>query len=261
MEKRGLKKALQLTNIIGYLGTVVVNGLANSLPLNGKTTGQISDSYPNLFVPAGYTFSIWGLIYLLLGIFMIYQAKDLFRKKTEDLPFLGRISWFFLLSSVFNIGWIFAWHFDRVPLSLAAMLGLLGSLVFIYLRLKIGKTEVTVKERYFIHLPFSVYTGWITIATIANVTALMVSLNWTGFGLGDAYWAVSVIAAGTLITLAILFTRNDIPYSLVVVWAFLGIAVKRITAAPRSTPVMIAAFSGMAFILIGIIVRLIKKKV
>jgi hypothetical protein len=261
MKGTGLKKALQLVNIIGYIATVVVNGLANSLPLNGKTTGQISDSYPNLFVPAGYTFSIWGIIYLLLGIFVVYQAKDLFKKKKEDLPFLGRISWYFFLASLFNIGWIFAWHFGKVPLSMVAMLGLLGSLLFIYLRLQIGKTSVNVKERYFIHMPMSVYLGWITIATVANVTALLVSINWNRLGLSESFWAVLVIAVGTLITLLILITRKDIPYSLVVEWAFLGIATKRLTAEPRSMPVIITAFSGMAVIIICIIIRLIKKKV
>ena len=251
---------LQICNIAGYLGIVVVNGLANALPINGKTTGQISDSYPNLFVPAGLTFSIWGLIYLLLGIFIVYQANGLWGRQKQDLAFLAKIGLFFLLSCAANAGWIFAWHYERAAPSLILMFILLGSLLFIYLRLNIGKAQSTKAERYLVFLPFSVYLGWITIATVANVTALLVSYGWNGFGLPEPFWAVLVISVAALITLAIVFTRRDVAYSLVVVWAFLGILIKRTSQQPLSVPVVTAAAAGIAVILAGIAVRYISKR-
>ena len=257
---KGNKSVLQFANIAGFIGIIVVNGLANSLPINGKTTGQISDSYPNLFVPAGLTFSIWGLIYLLLGIFIAYQATDLFRKQKQDPAYLEKTGWFFLLSCAANIGWIFAWHYERLELSLVLMLILLGSLLSIYVRLNIGKAQATKTERYLVFLPFSVYIGWITIATVANITALLVSVGWKGLGLPETFWTVLVLIVATLITLAMVFTRRDVPYSLVVAWAFLGIIIKRTSSEPLSVPVIVTAAAGIAVILAGIAVRYFSKR-
>jgi hypothetical protein len=182
MNKRRLVLSLSILNLLGFLGTVVVNGLANALPLNNKTTGELSDLYPNLFVPAGLTFAIWGLIYVLLAIFVIYQLIPSVRRDAQKVDFVQRIGLLFFISSIANIGWIFAWHYEIVPLSLVLMLILLGYLIAIYLRLNIGKSEATKSEKYLVHLPFSVYLGWITIATIANVTALLVDINWNTWG-------------------------------------------------------------------------------
>ena len=175
---------LSILNLIGFLGTVIVNGLANALPLNNKTTGELSDQYPNLFVPAGLTFSIWGVIYVLLAIFVIYGLIVAIKKDTQKSSFIDNIGILFFISCLANIGWIFAWHYEILPLSLFLMLLLLGSLITIYLRLRIGKSDAIAIEKYFTHLPVSVYLGWITVATIANITALLVNMNWNTFGLG-----------------------------------------------------------------------------
>jgi len=142
------KLLICILNLFGFLGTVIVNGLANALPINNKTTGELSDQYPNLFVPAGLTFSIWGLIYILLAIFAIYQLIIVIRKDTKQSSFIERIGLLFFGSSVANIGWIFAWHYEIVPLSLVLMLLLLGCLIAIYLRLHIGKSASTRTEKY-----------------------------------------------------------------------------------------------------------------
>ena len=249
-------------NLLGFLGTVVINGLANALPLNNKTTGELSDQYPNLFVPAGLTFSIWGLIYLLLAIFAIYQLIYAVRKNTQSTSFLERIGVLFFVSSVANIGWIFAWHYEIVPLSLLLMLILLGSLIAIYVRLNIGRAESTKTEKYLVHLPFSIYLGWITIATIANTTALLVHLNWNGFGLGEQFWTVAVIVVGIAIALTILFYRKDIFYCLVVDWAFLGILIKQVTV--EATPVrsvIVIIIIGLSLITLGIIMQIIRRRI
>ena len=141
------------------------------------------------------------------------------------------------------------------------MLLLLGSLITIYLRLRIGKSDSTRIEKYLVHLPFSVYLGWITIATIANVTALLVDVNWNTFGLGEQFWAVAVIIVGIAIALSILFTRKDIFYCLVVDWALLGILLKRLADSTPVQNVIVITVVGMVFISIGIITQIIRRKI
>ncbi|MFC2003117.1 hypothetical protein ACFLV4_04145 [Chloroflexota bacterium] len=252
---------LSILNLIGFLGTVAVNGLANALPLNNKTTGELSDQYPNLFVPAGLTFSIWGVIYILLVIFVIYGLIISVKNNTQKTAFIENIGILFFISSLANIGWIFAWHYEILPLSLVLMLVILGSLITIYLRLHIGKSDSSSSEKYLVHLPFSVYLGWITIATIANVTAVLVDINWNTFGLGEQFWAVAVIIVGIAIALSVLFTRKDIFYCLVVDWALLGILLKRLADSTPVQSVIIISIIGMVLVSIGIIAQIVRKKV
>jgi len=253
---------LSILNLLGFLGTVAVNALANVLPINNITTGALSDLYPNLFVPAGLTFAIWGLIYVLLGIFVIYPLIPSVRRDPQKVDFVQKIGPLFFISCLANIGWIFAWHYQILPLSLIFMLILLGCLLFIYLRLNVGKSETTRAERYFAHLPFSVYLGWITIATIANVTALLVNINWNTWGLSEQFWAVAVIIVGIAIALSMLFTRKDIYYSLVVAWALLGILLKRLSVATvPDQSVVIVTIVGLVLITGGVVAQLIRKQV
>ena len=214
---------LQSVNVLAFAVTVIVNGLASSLALNGRTTAEVSDQYFTLVTPAGYVFSIWGVIYVLLLAFVVFQALPSQREK----PFLRQINVLFILSSVFNVVWLFLWHYDQIVLSVALMFALLATLIAVYLRLGIGKTMVTLKERVFVHLPFSVYLGWITVASIANVASALVAVGWDGFGLASDVWAVLVIAVALLITLGVIATRKDAAYSLVLVWALVGIAVNQ----------------------------------
>ena len=234
---------LQSLNVLAFAVTVIVNALASSLALNGVTTAEVSDLYFTLVTPAGYVFSIWGVIYTLLLLFAVFQALPSQREK----PFLQQISVLFVLSSVFNVVWLFLWHYDQIVLSVVLMFALLATLIAVYMRLGIGKTSVTLKERVFVHLPFSVYLGWITVASIANVSSALVSIQWGGFGLANDMWAVLVIAVAFLITLAVIATRKDVAYSLVIVWALVGIAVNQseyqniVTAATASVIIIIVA--------------------
>jgi hypothetical protein len=253
---------LSILNLLGFLGTVVVNALANILPINNKTTGELSDLYPNLFVPAGLTFAIWGLIYVLLAIFVIYQLIPSVRRDAQKVDFVQKIGLLFFISSLANMGWIFAWHYQVVPLSLVLMMVLLGCLLAIYLRLNIGRSEATKAEKYSAHLPFSVYLGWITIATIANVTALLVDIDWNRWGLSEHFWAVAVIIVGIAIALSVLFTRKDVYYCLVVDWALLGILLKRlsVTTVPAQS-VVVVTIVGLMLLSGGLIAQLIRKRV
>lgn len=250
MEESKAKTTVQLLNIAAFLGTILVNYLANAVPLGGRSTGEISELYPNLFTPAGYTFAIWGLIYLLLALFVIYQAKDI-HKLNKD-PIVEKVGGWFFVASLANMAWIFAWHYLLPGLSLLIMLVLLVSLIMIYLRLGIGREQVSVMRKYLVHLPFSVYLGWISVATIANVSAYLVSVEWGGWGLSQVTWTVIVIIVGTLIALNALRSRGDVFYSLVFIWAFIGIFVKRVTADVSPPPaillVLVAAVLVLAYV-------------
>jgi benzodiazapine receptor len=214
---------LQAANVVAFVVTVLVNTLANTSVLNGKTTGQISDMYPTLITPAGYVFSIWGVIYILLFVFVVFQALP----SQKEKAFQKEVSVLFVLSSAFNVVWLFLWQYGYITLSVVPMFALLASLAAIYLRLNIGKSTVSLREKLSIHLPFSVYLGWITIAAIADVAAALVAVNWDSFGISDVAWAVLVIIVALVITLAVIATRKDVAYGLVIIWALAGIAVKQ----------------------------------
>ncbi|MFH1032576.1 MAG: hypothetical protein V1767_08470 [Chloroflexota bacterium] len=261
MSKQQTNPLLLVLNMIGFLGTVIVNGLATNLPLNNKTTAELSDQYPNLFVPAGLTFSIWGIIYVLLTVFVVYHLVTVIRNDAEGLSSFGKIGVLFFISSALNISWIFAWHYEIVPLSVVIMLLLLASLIIIYLRLGIGKSATSLKVQYLVHLPFSVYLGWITIATIANITALLVEINWNRLGVSEQFWTVLVVIVGIAITLGMLIKRGDIYYCLVVDWALLGILLKRMASFPVVQNVIVVTIIGLVLITLGIVVQILRKKV
>jgi len=211
-------------NAAAYLATVAINALANVAALGGRTTGEISDAYPTLVAPAGYVFSIWGVIYVLLLAFIIFQALP----RNRDKLFLHRIGGLFVLSCVANVCWLFLWHYLQIVLSTIVMFVLLVVLIAIYLRLGIGQSDVALRERLLVHLPFSVYLGWITVASIANVAAALTAIGWGGWGLSNVIWTDLVIIVALIITLAVIVTRRDIGYGLVIIWALIGIVVKQV---------------------------------
>jgi hypothetical protein len=229
MFKNRTLQLLQIGNITAVIITIIINGLANILPIGGKYTGELSDNIPNLFVPAGLTFAIWGIIYLFLILFAIYQAKDIFKKEKTTKSFLEKISYFFILANIANIIWIFLWHYEQVLLSLLLMIVLFISLLIIYIRLNIGIEKVPLKEKLFVHVPISIYIGWITVATIANVTAVLVTVNWDGFGISEQIWTVIILIIVAILTILILVTRKDYAYGAVIIWALIGIYIKRIS--------------------------------
>ncbi|MGQ9682203.1 MAG: tryptophan-rich sensory protein [Anaerolineae bacterium] len=231
----------QVVNVIAYVVTIAVNILANALPLNNQTTGEISDRYPVLFTPAAYVFGIWLVIYTFLGAFTIYQALPQQRAN----PHLRRIGYLFALSGLANSIWIVFWHYDLLLLSLLAMLVLLGALIAIYLRLEIGRRTVSRVDRWLIHVPFSIYLGWITVATIANVSVLLFAAGWDGFGIDADTWTILVLIVGVAITLAVLATRLDVAYGLVIVWAYAGIVVRQ-----QANPAIALTAAGAALIVL-----------
>ena len=205
---------IKIINILLFTGMLVMNYLANALPLNNKTTGELSDSFPNLFVPAGLTFSIWGIIYLLLLVYSIVQFTG------SDKEAISGISLLFGISCILNALWIVMWHYEKLPLSLLIMLGLVVTLILI-------NNQIRDLNPGIIKASFGIYLGWICIATIANVTALLVNINWNGFGISHEIWTIVMIFSGMLIAALSVWNLKNPYIGLSVIWAFIGIAIKR----------------------------------
>lgn len=230
---------------IAYIGIIVFNSLANILPLNGQTTGDISNRLPVLFTPAGYVFSIWSVIYILLAIWI---AGFWLRYKKGEVPTFN-IALFFTLSAVLNITWLFLWHYEFFAWSVAAIFAYLISLIALYLQY--SNTERKFTER----LPISINMGWLSVAAISNASYVLTYYNWSGWGLSDQLWTVIMLTVATALALHIRFHHSDIPYALVFIWAFIGIAVKHGT---NELLVTTASLFLSGVILTGIL--LIKKR-
>ena len=228
-------------NLLTVLLALTINVLATTLPLNGQNTGEISDRFPVYFVPAGYVFSIWGIIYLGWIAFLLFQ----FRASQKESGRLRRLGYLFAISNLANAAWLFCWHYNRFGLSVLVMLALLGLLIASYLRLNVNRSSVTRLEYWSVDVVFSVYLGWITVATVANITDWLYFVGWDGFGISAQAWAVTMLAVASLLGLAMALTRQDAGYLLVLVWAFIGIALKQ-TAAPM---VVLSAWIAAALML------------
>jgi len=224
---RGTVKALV---VLTYLAMITMNVLANALPLNGRRTGDVSDAYPSLFTPAGVTFSVWGVIYLLLGAHVLYQL-GLFRDApdtAEQSELLNRVGVLFAVSSLANTAWVFAWHYDYIPLSVVLIAVILVCLALIANTLR--RAHLTGRRSWFIGVPFSVYFGWTTVAVVANITVLLVSVQWDGFGLSDATWAIIIVLIAMVIGTITMVRNRDVAYGLVLIWAYIGILIRQMSA-------------------------------
>ena len=254
-----MKNKIKYLVVITFIIMIVVNVLANALPINGMDTGVVSDSFPNLFAPAGITFSIWGVIYLLLGIFSFYQLGIINKNDAVSAELLDRVGIFFSISSVINSLWIFSWHYQIIPLSIILMLGLLYCLIKIVDTIKIEK--LSRREKFFIKVPFSIYFGWITVATIANATTLFVSLNWNRFGIPESVWTVILIIIGAAIGILTMLNNKDYFYGLVIIWAYFGIIIKHTTIFQNQFPsVIITAAICIALVLVADVYAFLKKE-
>ncbi len=232
-------KALPIGNLVAFTAFFSVNMLAAAGLVNNTTPQAVSDSYPNLFTPAGFTFAIWGVIYLLAALFVLFGLGAFKGKAGGSQDAVRRVGPWFIVSSAANAAWIFAWHYKNIPLSLALMAVLLLSLIFAYQG--IAAAPLSFKEKLFVRLPFSVYLGWITVAAIANATVLLVSLHWNGFNLPAQFWAIFMLAAGLGIGAVFVLRFRDVPFGLVLIWAYLGILIRHITVLNGEFPEVIKA--------------------
>lgn len=237
---------LVAANIVTLIFALVMNGLANALPLNGRTTGQISDSFSeNLFVPSGYVFAIWGVIYLLLIAFAVYQATGSGRRSEA----VWATGWWFALSNIANGLWIVFWHYGFVPVTMVVMLVLLASLLAIATRLGPASSARSSLDRWLVYLPFSVYLGWISVATIANAAVTFLTFGWQGAPLNAVVWTILLVLVATALGMLMLFRRLDAAYCLVLIWALIGIALKQ----RDISPIPETAFFGVILLTVSLI--------
>lgn len=248
----------KLMAAIAYIGMIAVNALANLIPIGGVGTGEVSDSFPNLFAPAGFTFGIWALIYLLLGLHILYQL-GLFRNQLTNQRVFKEINPYFIISSLANILWILAWHKFKILVSVILMIIILLSLIKIQHLIKDFKLYP--RDKLFIRAPFSIYFGWITVATIANLTTYLVSIDWGGFGLGDVTCTVIVLIVGLIIGGLTTYINKDLAYGGVIIWAYSGILVQHISPYSfdgKYTSVVLATI--LSIIILFVIMALVLRK-
>ena len=240
-----------LFNILSLAVALFLNFLATNLPLNNLTTREISDSFDIYFVPSAYVFSIWGLIYLGLLAFIVFQALPA-QQANEKLQ---RIDGWFALSNLSNAFWLVSFHYQQFALSLALIVLLLISLIHIFLKLEIGRSQHAAAWRWAVEIPFTIYLGWVSVATIANATQVLFFYGWNGFGLNPQLWFVIILALAVLLSALMSFRRRVLAYALVLAWAFAGIALKF----PNVPLVNISAWAGTAAVFLFAILAMVRK--
>jgi hypothetical protein len=242
----------QITVVLITLITIVINILANVLPINGLNTGQISDTFKVYFVPAGYVFSIWGIIYIGLIAYAVYQALPSQRAN----PRMQATGWWVVLGGLANCAWIFLWQYEHFVWTVAAMLILLASLIMVYLRLGIGRTKVSTGETWAVRIPFSIYLGWITVATVADISDVLWYVKWNQFGISAAAWMVVILGVVLVISGLMNFMRRDVAYALVILWALAGITVRF----PQAGIVTIATWVTFGLVATSLVAALLVKR-
>lgn len=213
----------QIAVVAVTLLTLSVNWAANALPINGLSTKVISDAYPSLFTPAGYVFAIWGVIYLGVAAYTVYQALPGQRTNAR----LRAIGWIYVASGLLNALWIYLWHNLYVWACVVVIVGMLVCMILITQRLFPWRNRVSRAEWWTTHLTFSIYLAWLCVATIANVSAALVDLGWNGEPLSAVFWTILVLLVATALGLYYGAVRRDVGYVLVLAWAFAGIAAAR----------------------------------
>lgn len=222
-----MKKNLPLVilQITAFIIMIAVNALANILPINGLNTGEVSAFYPNYFVPAGFTFSIWGIIYLLLAVYL-FASTQLLLKKNNDATkekMSIQVAKIFIGTCILNASWIFAWHYLQVLASVFIMLLFLFTLTIMYIKQQQATVSFTPFQQFAIHIPFVVYLAWICVATIANITALLVSIGFNGIGVEPTTWSICMIIVATLLAIYFGIKEKQWAFCAIISWALYGI--------------------------------------
>ncbi|WP_067037091.1 hypothetical protein [Allomuricauda sp. CP2A] len=218
-----MKRLLQVVNIIAFLATVFVNYLSNTGIINHTTIGEVSKGLNSLFTPASYAFSIWGLIYMLLLGFIIYQGRSLLTHVRDD-GFITKVGWNFVFSCAANIAWVFCWLYGYTGLSCLFIFVMLISLLKIVVDNDMELWDAPISVIAFLWWPFVFYSGWVTVASIANVAAYLVKMGWNGFGISEPAWTLIMIVIALIINLLVTWKRNMREFALVGAWSLVAIA-------------------------------------
>lgn len=220
-----MKKRLSIINLSSVLLVIFVNYVSQAVRINETTIGEVSNKYFNLFTPASYAFAIWGLIFAALLAYGIYQVKIAYLNQDPD-PFIEDSGHWFALANLLNCVWVFVFAYEFTGLSVVVMLGILYSLVRVLLQTQMAIRPVSTATYVFGWLPIGVYTGWITVATVANVSAYLAKLNWSGGFLSPVAWTITMILVATFVYLVMVYRRHTLGFASVGVWALLAIYVR-----------------------------------
>ncbi len=245
-----MKKTLSILNLISVVFVIVVNYVSQALRLNDTTIGEVSKKYDNLFTPAGYAFAIWGLIFLGLLAYAIFQVQRAFFSEKAS-PFIEQTGYWFILANVLNAAWVIAFVYDYTGLSVVIMLGILLSLIKIILNTNMERWDAPIEVIALVWWPICLYSGWIAVATIANVSAYLTKIGWDGFGIGNQEWTIIMIAIATLLNTVMIWKRNMREFAIVGVWSLIAIFVRHRNSID-SLANMALTCSIILFVIIGI---------
>lgn len=250
-----MKKTLQIANGFFLVFTIIFNYLSNTGIFNGKTISNVSSQYHNLFTPAGYAFSIWGVIYLLLTGFVFYTGRSLFNpSKNENDGFVEKIGWWFVVSCLGNCAWILTWLYGLTGLSVLILLIVLVSLLNILMEAL--KYNSGTAQKWLINIPFQIYAGWVSVALIAAASAWLTKIEWDRFGISEISWTIILIIIASLIHLFMTWKKNAPVFAFVAVWALVAIAVANKEV---SQQIYFTALIAAGIIFISSLVRIFKK--
>ncbi|MBX3086734.1 MAG: tryptophan-rich sensory protein [Anaerolineae bacterium] len=243
----------QVLVLVAVIATIVFNGLSQAIPIGNQTSADVSNRYPTYFTPANYAFAIWGVIYILMIVYGVYQALPSQRENPRAI----KIAWLFILTCILNCVWIVLFQTEQLALSLVVILAFLLTLIAIYLRLDIGKGTASNGDRWCLQLPFSVYLGWVSVATIANVSLLGVAQNWGDlFGIPASTWSAIMLVVATVLGLIMTFTRRDVGYVAVFIWAFVAIINKQAAVPLITTTALIAVNVLLIAAIVSVVMRM-----
>ncbi len=253
-----MKKTLAIVNGVAFVATVVMNYLSNTGLFNGNDNKSVSDEYFNYFTPAGYAFSIWGVIYLGLLGFVFYTGRGLCKKDVDD-SLISKIGWWFVLSCIANSFWLVFWLYEMPGIAALVMLVIFGSLAMIILNINAGRTKFSFKDYLFVVLPFSLYLGWISVAFVANMAAFLTTISWNGWGLAPITWTIIMISIAGLINLYMILKRNIPEFGLVGIWALVAISVSN-SAKSDGASIVYTCYAVSAILLIAILANAFRKR-
>lgn len=220
-----MKKTLAIVNLFSVILVLLVNGLSQSQRWNDTTIGEISDAYENLFTPAGYAFAIWGLIFLMLIGYVLFQIRSAFFSKKESL-FIEQTGWWFAIANILNASWVVAFTYEYVGFSVLIMLGILVSLMQIVRKTNMERWDAPIEIIVFVWWPICIYSGWIAVATIANFSAFFASIDLTGNESTQIIWTIVMITIAVLLNIFMIWKRNMREFAGVAVWALIAIYIR-----------------------------------
>lgn len=254
-------RSLAILNTVSLAIMISLSYLAQSKKLSTFDVGEISAKYETLFAPAGLTFVIWGLIYLSLSAFCIYHLVKAFNSNESEQADadIKAIGFLFIINTLATGVWLIAWVNEEIALSLLLIIIQLVTLILISVRAHIANPDRELASKIFTQFPLSIYFGWICIATIVNVSAFLVSINWNGFGISASNWAIIMIGVATLLSFFIIFVRRNFFFGLVILWALYGIVLKRQQVDPVEYQNIInAAWAAFILVILALLIRLIR---